>query len=131
MNLRTKRIFHAAIGVAYFASMFMSVPTSLANAQAITDPMRPANAPRVAAGPTRTVAPVAVQRLTAVFFNGVRRIAVVDGRVVKEGDRLSDGVVAEITADSVHVQRAAQIHTLKLPKSVMPMRVRITAEIEP
>jgi sRNA-binding protein len=127
MNLRTKRIFYAAIGVAYFASM----PTSLANAQSITDPMRPANAPRVAAGPTRSVAPVAVQRLTAVFFNGVRRIAVVDGRVVKEGDRLSDGVVAEITADSVRVQRAAQMHTLKLPKSVVPMRVRITAEIEP
>jgi MSHA biogenesis protein MshK len=127
MNLRIKRILYAGIGVAYFASM----PTSLANAQAIADPMRPANAPRVAAGPTRSVAPVPVQRLTAVFFNGVRRIAVVDGRVVKEGDRLSDGVVAEITADSVRVQRAAQMHTLKLPKSVMPMRVRIPAEIEP
>ena len=127
MNLRTKRILYAAIGVAYFASM----PTSLANAQVIVDPMRPANAPRVAAGPTRSAAPAVGPRLTAVFLNGVRRIAVVDGRVVREGDRLSDGVVAEISADSVRVQRAAQMHTLKLPKSVMPVRVRIPAEIEP
>jgi MSHA biogenesis protein MshK len=127
MNSRFKRISYIAIGVAHFASM----PTSLANAQAITDPMRPANAPRVTAGPARSVAAVPAQRLTAVFVNGVRRIAVVDGRVVKEGDRLSDGVVAEITVDSVRVQRAAQMHTLKLSKSVVPVKVRTTAEIEP
>ena len=64
----------------------------------------------------------------------LRRVAIVDGRAVKEGDKLSDGIVAEITADSVVVRRAApanQTQTLKLPKSAMPIKVRVAAESEP
>lgn len=121
-----KKHFHIAIGVAYFTSM----PTSVAMAQAVADPMRPANAPRAVADPVRASSPGG-PRLTAVFFNGQRRVAVVDGRVVQEGDQLRDGVVAEIAADSVRIARGGQSHTLKIPKSTVPVRVRTTVENEP
>jgi hypothetical protein len=126
MARRMSKIFYTALGVAYLVSM----PTSVAIAQAVADPMRPANAPRAVAGPAREAAPTGA-RLTAVFFNGQRRVAVVDGRVVKEGDQLRDGVVAEIAADSVRIARGGQSHTLKIPKSTVPVRVRTTVENEP
>jgi MSHA biogenesis protein MshK len=127
MNESLKQRVYMLLGIAYLASM----PTSVSYAQAFADPMRPANAAPISAGPARSAAAPSGPRLTAVFLNGERRIAVIDGRVVREGDRVSGDTVIEILADNVRLARAGHTQTLRFPKSTVPVRTRTTVESEP
>jgi hypothetical protein len=126
MNELKQRVY-MLLSIAYFVSM----PTSVSHAQALADPMRPANAAPVATGSVRSVAAPSGPRLTAVFSNGERRVAVIDGRVVREGDRVSGDTVIEILADNVRLARAGHTQTLRIPKSTVPVRTRTTVESEP
>lgn len=102
-----------------------------ARAADVVDPMRPPMAPSVIGPKAVTQAPVG-PRLTAVLFSADRRVAIIDGRAVQEGARVRDMSVLEIFADGVRLGRAGQpVQTLRLPKSVTPMKVRVTAENEP
>ncbi|MBC7982330.1 MAG: hypothetical protein H7Y02_00595, partial [Candidatus Obscuribacterales bacterium] len=91
-----------------------------ASANDIVDPMRPPTATR-AVGVKPAAQKPAGPRLSAVLFSGERRVAVIDGRAVQEGDRVRDAVVVEIFVDGVRLARAGQAaQTLRLIKSVTP-----------
>jgi len=60
--------------------------------------------------PTRVQEPEAAQRtwaltVNAVFVSGERRLAIVNGRRVREGDAINDATVSKIEADKVSFLR--------------------------
>jgi MSHA biogenesis protein MshK len=97
----------------------LAVGIAYARADTLIDPTRPANAPAKATA-VRGVEPVSL--LTAVFKSGDRRVAVLDGRVVKDGDRIGDIVIQEISADSVRYTRAGRVAIARLPKQAALVR---------
>ncbi len=101
------------------AALMAAMP---ARAETLMDPTRPANAPRAVSG---GVAVEASARVTAVFLAGGRRVAVLDGRVVKAGDRLGDLVVQEVLADGVRYLRGGRSEVVRLPRQ--DARVRHSA----
>ena len=96
--------------------------TRAAWAQApLSDPTRP---PASLIAPVRTtdgvIAAPAVRpepRLQSVLVSlrpGGRRIAVIDGKMVREGQRVGDAVVVSIRAKEVELRRAGRTQTIKL-----------------
>jgi len=96
-----------AIGIAY------------AKADTLIDPTRPASAPTKSAV-VRAAEPVS--QLTAIFKSGDRRVAVLDGRVVKDGDHIGDIVIQEISADRVRYTRAGRVEIARLPTQAAVVR---------
>lgn len=100
--------------------------SSVAGAGDLADPTRP---PVVARKPSAT-APVVVAtpRVTAIFQSGERRVAVLDGQVVKAGDRIGDVVVEAVTAEGVRYRRAGKVEYARLPEQAASVRRRIDSE---
>lgn len=94
-----------------------------AQAQALRDPTRPVTAREVAQ-------PVAAEalRVEAIMDSGARRIAIVNGTVVRTGDRVGTAVIEEIGSDWVRYTRNGRAQTARLPKDSMRVR-RSTANL--
>jgi MSHA biogenesis protein MshK len=102
-----------------FCAAVQLAPCALA--QTITDPTRP---PAAMIAPVRApdgvvAAPVvrAAPRLQSVLVStrpGGRRVAVIDGKMVRQGQRFGDAVVVSIGAREVVLRRAGKDQTLKL-----------------
>lgn len=90
-----------------------SSASQAALAQALRDPMRPPAAAEGGAVAAAGEAPVAA-RLQSVLISPARRVAVIDGRVVRVGERVGDATVVAISESQVVLQRADARETLKL-----------------
>ena len=101
-------------------ALFLVAVSTLARADTLIDPTRPANAPTKATASVRSSEPVS--RLTAIFQSNDRRVAVLDGRVVKVGDRIGDAVIQEIFLDSVRYVRAGRVEIARLPRQAAAVR---------
>jgi MSHA biogenesis protein MshK len=88
-----------------------------ATANGLADPTRPSHAPR-AANPAATQ-PV---RVEGVFRSAERRLAIVNGKVVRAGDRVAGVQIDEILDDGVRYLRNGKIHTVRLSPASMPVR---------
>ncbi len=53
-------------------------------------------------------------RLEAILLDGARRIAIVNGRVMREGDRIDDAVLASISAHAIQYVRHGRTHQATL-----------------
>jgi MSHA biogenesis protein MshK len=93
-----------------------------AQAQDGIDPTRPPSvmtAPVIVPGQA-TVAPRAerrapqLQSILVSLRQGGRRVAVIDGKIVRQGQRVGDAVLVSIGATEVVLQRGARSETLKL-----------------
>ena len=83
------------------AVVLLVVPI-LANAQeTLRDPTRPWSARSVA--PVGTATGVTGVRVTAIFTSEKRRIAIVNGQRVSEGDRVNGATVVEIRTDDLRL----------------------------
>lgn len=82
-----------------------------AHAQRLGDPMRPPAATAADAGETRGEA---AARLQSVLISRGRKVAVIDGRSVRLGERVGDATVVAISPSEVTLQRGAERQTLKL-----------------
>lgn len=85
------------------------------------DPTRPPaelTAPAANAGgagaPAVTPGQPRVQSILVSLRPGGRRVAVVDGKTVRQGDRVGSAVVAIINSTEVILKRGSQTQTLKL-----------------
>lgn len=96
-----------------FGSAVLIAPTTTAGD--LTDPTRP---PGAAVGAAPTDAPAdagnAALDLSAVLYAAGRRIAIIDGRRVHEGDAVGDAHVVEIGPDRVRLSRADEELVLDL-----------------
>lgn len=96
-----------------FSIAFVAAGMLLAPAAESAEPMRDPTRP------TRVQEPAPVQRdraltVSAVFVSGDRRIAIVNGQRVREGDAINDVIVSKIEADKVSFLRNKKILVVPL-----------------
>ena len=85
----------------------------MADAQALIDPTRPPDAPLSVEGAVAEARKGPQLQSVLVSDNG-RRVAVIDGRTVRVGDRIGNASVAGIAGTSVVLQRGKAMETLRL-----------------
>lgn len=96
---------------------------AVVQAETLQDPTRPATVKEVA----QSVQPGALQ-LEAVMDSGARRIAIVNGKVVREGDRVGAAVIEAIGSDSIRYMRNGRSETARIAKN--SLRVRQSADLQ-
>jgi sRNA-binding protein len=85
------------------AAVLVSGPTLADDAKVLRDPTRPYNARSVVAATTGGAKVASTFRVTAIFTSDMRRIAVVNGLRVTEGDKVGGATVVEILADRLRL----------------------------
>lgn len=107
---------NAAARVAVFAAGLLWLAG--AQAQVLVDPTRPPPEAMLAAPGTKPVPGAgAASRLQSILISGRdggRRVAVVDGETVREGDRIGGAVVLRIRETEVVLRRGRETEVLKL-----------------
>jgi hypothetical protein len=90
-----------------------------ASAEPLDDPTRPSSVRSVA-----QLRPLKQRelRVEGIFCRDGRRIAIVDGRIVHEGERLANAMIEEITADAVRYMRGGQDHIARLARTTLQVR---------
>ena len=83
----------------------------------LQDPTRPATA-RAA---TQIAAPGALQ-IEAIMGDGAQRIAIVNGKVVRAGDRIGAALIEEIRSDSIRYTRDGRSSVASIVKAAMQVR---------
>lgn len=102
--------------VIFAVTALLSIVSQTANAEdVLRDPTRPWSA-RPVAGTSAPSQPggVASYRVTAIFTSDQRRVAVVNGQRVIEGDRVDGATVVEIMADSLRLERNGKVITTRV-----------------
>ena len=87
----------------------------------LRDPMRPAGA--APAPVVRAAAPRAL-KLEGVIA-GEKRVAIVNGRLVREGDVIAGARILEVFVQGVRFERAGKIQTLTLASTPANSNVRV------
>jgi hypothetical protein len=85
----------------------------------LRDPMRPAGAPSAV-----RPAPVYSLKLEGVIA-GEKRVAIVNGRLVRAGDTVAGARILEVLAHGVRYERAGKIQTLTLAVTPANTSVRV------
>lgn len=88
-----------------------------AQAQALRDPTRP-----VTARETTQSVEVAGLQLEAVMGSGVRRLAIVNGKIVRAGDRVGGALIQEIGSDSIRYTRNGRSQIARIAKDSLRVR---------
>jgi MSHA biogenesis protein MshK len=86
-------------------------------AQTLRDPTRPVTARES----TQSVA-VASLQLEAVMGSGARRLAIVNGKIVRAGDRVGGALIQEIGSDSIRYTRNGRSETVRIAKDSLRVR---------
>jgi MSHA biogenesis protein MshK len=101
-------------------ALALAMLCGMAQAQALNDPTRPPaaiSAPVANAGEAPPQAERAEPQLQSILVSlrpGGRRIAVIDGKIVRQGQRVGDAVLVAIGTTEVVLRRAGKTQTLKL-----------------
>lgn len=87
--------------------------------EALLDPTQPygeRSAPRASSTP----APTPLQ-LEAILHGSQRRLAIVNGQLVHEGDRIANNLIETITPTTLRYSTQGQQHTLSLAGAILPV----------
>jgi hypothetical protein len=96
--------------------------TAACCADALPDPTRPASlGPR----PEVKLTERAALHLEAILGSGNSRVAIVNGRVVREGEHVADVVVTAIGAEAIHYTRGGRDLVAILPASKITVRTPV------
>ncbi len=93
---------------------------SAAHADGLRDPMQPAGTPPAA---PRALS-VETLRLEGVIGKD-KRVAIINGRLVRAGDSVAGVKVLEVFANGVRIERAGKVSTLTLPQASPNATVRV------
>ena len=99
--------------------LFAASTSQAALAQALNDPTRPPSASSLQA--TGEASP---SRLQSVLISPARKIAVIDGRAVRLGERVGDATLIAIAPSQVTLQRGARYETLRMHPAVQKKAVK-------
>ena len=106
----------------YLAALLFTLTARSAVADRLVDPTRPSNA-RI------TVAAAAdVVHLEAILRSADRQLAIVNGKVVRVGDRVGDARIDEILADGIRYTRAGMSHIARLDAKGLDIRHNVTPD---
>jgi MSHA biogenesis protein MshK len=106
-----------ALNNRYLATLLLSMTAKATMADRLVDPTQPAHARAANTGET-----LAAVRLEAILQSGERRLAIVNGKVVRAGDRLGAIQILEVNSDSVRYSRGGETSVARL--AAKPMQVR-------
>ena len=99
------------------AAVLLLAPVLAAAQETLRDPTRPYSARAVATTPSGGGGGGKVTssfRVTAIFTSDMRRIAVVNGRRVAEGDQVDGATVVEILADRLRLEYSGKSITSRV-----------------
>ena len=91
-------------------AILLSGPALAGSEELLSDPTRPWSAKSSVAAPTSA----AGVRVTAIFTSEMRRIAIVNGQRVSEGDQVDGATVVEILADSCRLDLLGKAITTRV-----------------
>lgn len=89
----------------------------LLQAGSLADPMRPYSVARAPQGKV-----ISEFSVTAVFRSDERQVAIVNGKVVKVGDRLADIRIVQILPDGVRYERGGRLVTIHIASQTVKVR---------
>jgi hypothetical protein len=98
---------------ARLATLLLCAYCAAVPAQAMKDPTRPPQSLWRPQGGVEEPSPSGPQ-LQSVMLSPSRRAAIISGKVVNQGERYGDAVVAEVAEDRVVLRRGASTEVLKL-----------------
>ena len=107
------------------AAILTAVVVTQTSAADLRDPTRPPNAP--AAVMSRVGGPVSLQ-LQAVIGTGQSRVAIVNGKVVRVGDKVDGAVIDEISSATVRYTRGGKQLVASLPNTKLDVRTNNTLQ---
>ena len=88
------------------------------SAEPLLDPTQPYSERSVAIANNKPA--VTPLQLEAILHSEQRRLAIVNGRLVHEGDRVGDNLIDSITQTTVRYSNHGQQHTLTLANTTLP-----------
>lgn len=109
-----------ALNNRYLATLLLSMTAKAAMADRLVDPTQPAHA-----RPENTGETLAAVRVEAILQSGERRLAIVNGKVVRAGDRVGSIQILEVNTDGVRYSRAGETNVARLTTKPMPVRQNI------
>jgi hypothetical protein len=101
----------------YLATVLLTLSAKAAASDRLADPTRPPQARSVNSGPVQDAV-----RVEAVLRSADRDLAIVNGRVVRAGDRIGAVQVEAILADGVRYTRDGQSHVARLQQAAVQVR---------
>jgi hypothetical protein len=101
----------------YLATLMLCMAAKAAGADRLADPTRPAEARATPVAATQDGV-----RVEAVMRSRERDVAIVNGQVVRAGDRIGAVLVAEILPDGVRYVRDGQTHVARIHTSTLQVR---------
>src|SRR5688572_28356741 len=84
---------------------------AVTHAETLRDPTRPVTAREVTQNADNGL------QLEAIMGSGARRLAIVNGKIVREGDRIGAALIEEIGSDSIRYIRNGRSETARIVKN--------------
>jgi hypothetical protein len=110
----------------YLATLLLTMTAQAALGDRLVDPTRPANAKAVASD----VKYDNVVRLEAILRSDSSLLAIVNGKVVRAGDRVGATLIDEVLVDGIRYTRDGRSHTARLDSKAMHVRRNVVANEE-
>jgi hypothetical protein len=110
-----------ALNNRYLATLLLSMTAKAALADRLMDPTQPAHA-----RPENTGETLPAVRVEAILQSGERRLAIINGKVVRAGDRVGSIHILEVNADGVRYSLGGETNVARL--TTKPMQVRHNVE---
>jgi hypothetical protein len=110
----------------YLATVLLSLTAKAAFAERLADPTRPATAKAAVSGErTETL------RLEAIMRSADGNVAIVNGKVVRAGDRVGPVRIEAVEQDGIRYLRDGQSHTMRLQPRSIPVRQNVVSNEDP
>ena len=114
-----------ALNNRYLATLLLSMTAKAAVAERLVDPTQPAHTRPANNGDT-----LSAVRVEAILQNGERRLAIINGKVVRAGDRVGSIQILEVTNDGVRYSRGGEVGVARLSEKAMQVRRNVTRSEE-
>jgi MSHA biogenesis protein MshK len=111
------KIAHCPIKRCLLLAVLLTWAALLSQAQAQAQPQDPTQPPQTLVGAVAIEKPSITLSLDSILIGDDRRVAVINGEVVGEGDSLADTRIVRIGSDNVLVRRAGESARLELPSA--------------
>ena len=106
----------------YLATLLLALSAKMAMADRLTDPTRPMEVKETAQDAYQTV------RLEAILRSEERLLAIVNGKIVRPGDRIGDTRIDEIQSDAVRYTSAGRSGIARLTNKSIPVRMNVAQD---
>jgi hypothetical protein len=110
----------------YLATLLLTMTAQSALADRLTDPTRPANAKAISSGQKLEAA----VRLEAILRSEGSHLAIVNGKVVRAGDRIGTTRIDAVFPDGIRYTRDGRTHTARLDNKAMHVRRNVVPNEE-